>query len=108
MYSDPKARAAQEFLMFSLQNRARLLHFDRPWGDALRIMWHLELTAYWTKGKPVRLNRKAGDLSNLIQGCEDALTKAGIIEDDSLIIEMSAVKVPSHRNAITMRLFAAG
>lgn len=101
----PKTKAAQDFLVLSLQERARDLHFDRPWGHALRVVWHLEFAAYWTKGKPIRLNRKAGDLSNAIQACEDALTKAGIIEDDSLIVEMRAKKIPSHRNAITVELF---
>ncbi len=71
----------------------------------MHIVWILELTDYWTKGKPKRLNRTAGDLTNLIQGCEDALTKAEIIEDDSLIVSMSAVKTPSSRNAITMELY---
>ncbi len=102
----PKTKAAQNFLVLELQRRARDLHFDKPWGRALRVLWHLELDSYWTKGKPIRINRKAGDITNLIQGCEDALIKAGIIEDDSLIVRMSAEKVPSTRNAITVELFS--
>ncbi len=105
--TNPKAKAAQDVLVFSLQVRARELSFNNPWGHPLRIVWVLEQSSYWTKGKPKRLNRKAGDLSNLIQNCEDALTKAGIIEDDSLIVDMHASKVPSHRNAIHLKLFPA-
>ncbi len=104
--TDSRTKHAQDFLVLSLQMRARELSFDHPYGHPMRVLWLLEQSNYWTKGKPIRLNRKAGDLSNLIQGCEDALTKAGIIEDDSLIVEMHATKVPSHRNAITIQLFS--
>ncbi len=72
----------------------------------MSALWKLELTNHITKSKPKRVNRKAGDLTNLIQGCEDALTKAGIIEDDSLIVSMSAIKGQSYRNAITIELFS--
>ncbi len=70
-------------------------------------MWALEFDSYWTKSKPRRINRKAGDLSNSIQSCEDALVKAGILEDDSLIVGMTAVKRPSHdgKNRISIQLF---
>lgn len=105
MFTDGRTKRAQNLLVLSLSQRARNVLHDSPWGHPLRIVWTLELANFWTKGKPKRLNRTAGDLSNLIQGCEDALTKAGIIEDDSLIVEMYAKKIPSHRNAITMELY---
>ncbi len=106
IYTDPRVKNRQNFLVLALQERARRVLLDKPIGCALRAVWNLEFAAFWTKTRPIRLNRKSGDLSNSIQGCEDALTKAMIIEDDSLIIEMSARKVPSHRNAITIQLFA--
>lgn len=72
---------------------------------AMFAVWSLEFSRYFTKKRTI--NRKAGDLTNLIQGCEDALTKAGVIEDDSLIIEMHAKKIPSldGKNRISVQLF---
>lgn len=105
----PKAKAAQEFLVLALQERARRILLDRPISRPVFALWTLELASYYTKGKPKRLNRKAGDLSNLIQGPEDALMKAGILEDDALIVMMTAAKMPSSdgKNRIKIQLFRA-
>lgn len=105
--TEARTKAAQDFLVLALLQRARAINFDKPLGVPLRSLWTLQFANYWTKGKPIRLNRKAGDLTNSIQGCEDALTKAFIIEDDSLIVEMHAKKIPSPdgQNRITVELF---
>jgi Holliday junction resolvase RusA-like endonuclease len=104
--TESRTKAAQELLVLSLQARARDVGLSEPLGFPLRIVWTLELTSYWTKGKPIRLNRKAGDLTNLIQGIEDSLTKSRIIEDDSLFVEIYARKVPSldGKNRIILRI----
>lgn len=103
--TEDKTKRAQEFLLLSLQNRARQLLLNKPIGTAVRAVWELQLTNFYTKNGTV--NRRAGDITNLIQGCEDALTKANIIEDDSLICSMEAVKKasPDGINRISIKLF---
>lgn len=104
--TESKTKAAQELLVLHLQSRARELGINQPFGFPLCVLWELQLASYWTKGKPKRLNRKAGDLTNLIQGCEDALTRSGVIEDDSLIVRMYAKKIPSidGKNRIILKI----
>jgi Holliday junction resolvase RusA-like endonuclease len=61
-----------------------------------------------SRDKPRRGLRKAtlGDMSNLYQGPEDALTKAGIITDDKIICDHNySARLPSDRNELEIFLF---
>ncbi len=50
----------------------------------MHVVWLFQLDNHFTKKGGVNL--RAGDLSNLVQGIEDALQKAEIIKDDALIV----------------------
>jgi Holliday junction resolvase RusA-like endonuclease len=58
---------------------------DKPITDRIiaKFTFFMPMTVYYTK--KAAINLKIGDISNLYQMPEDALTKAGIIEDDTLI-----------------------
>lgn len=56
---------------------------------------------YYTKNGTI--NRRIGDLSNLIQLPEDCLQKAGIIKDDSLIMSLDlSRKFPGESNYLEL------
>ncbi len=105
--TDTATKLAQNLLVLELQARARRILLSRPWDCPMLALWSLELTNFTTKKGTI--NKRAGDLTNLIQGCEDALTKAGIIADDSLIVQMKAEKKQSLDgvNRIHIKLFSA-
>lgn len=85
-----------------MQIRARELRIDKPISCPLQIMLTISVNNYYTqKGA---LNRRAGDLDNLIQGPIDCLMRAGIIEDDSQIVSIIADKVLGP-NEIRIKLF---
>lgn len=109
LFTDPKTKARQNILVLELQERARRVLLDKPLSGPLLSMWVMELNQYWTKSKPRRLNLKAGDVNNLVLGPEDALTKAGIIEDDAWIVGSFNIKKPSPDgiNRIKLQLFVA-
>lgn len=98
-----KTAMAEGFLVQSLQNRARDLNFSEPISVPVRLLCVLQLEHFYTQKRTINL--KAGDLSNLIQGPEDALVKAGILKDDALITELIAKKEWGPENRVTLSLF---
>jgi hypothetical protein len=68
----------------------------------VRALWLFECSRFFTKKGTI--NQRSGDLTNLIQGPEDALTKAGIIADDSLITEIQAYKKHGDKDRIILVL----
>ncbi len=75
--------AAEQLLVSYLQGRARDAGLLQPIDVPVHCVWIIQLDNFLTKkGK---INTRAGDISNLVQGPEDALQKAGILKDDALI-----------------------
>lgn len=97
-----EAAMAEAFLVQSLQNRARDLDISEPIDLPVRLLCVLQLTDFFTKRRTINL--KGGDLSNLIQGPEDAMVKAGILRDDGLITEIIANKEWGPENRVTLSL----
>lgn len=93
---NPRVRALEQSLVLQLQQRARDIHFGDPIDFPVHLLCILQLSNFYTqKGK---VNKRAGDLSNILQGVEDSLQKAGIISDDGLIVALTATKLqgPNH------------
>jgi Holliday junction resolvase RusA-like endonuclease len=105
-----EATAAEQFLVLHLQRRARDVDLREPISVPVHVLFVLQLDNLWAKPKrkrdPPRINLRSGDISNLIQGPEDALQKAGIIVDDALIVSIEARKV-SGPNAIKICIYQA-
>jgi Holliday junction resolvase RusA-like endonuclease len=99
-----EARMAEEFLVLSLQSRARELNFSSPIDIPVRLLCVLQLPQLFTQKRTINL--RSGDASNLVQGPEDALTKAGIIIDDSLITDLQVLKEWGVEHKITLSLSA--
>jgi Holliday junction resolvase RusA-like endonuclease len=76
---------AENLLVLHLRQRARQLHLDSAISNPMWAVFHFVYpkSEYFTAKGTV--SKRLADLSNLIQGPEDALQKAGIIESDRLI-----------------------
>lgn len=76
--------AAEQSLVYSLLERARAVNFGKPIDVPVYLLCVLKQHNFYTKkGKIKKINRRAGDTTNLVQGVEDALQKAGIVLDDA-------------------------
>lgn len=90
-----------KYLVSQMQIRARELNIDKPFTCPVQLLCAIGIDTMWTqKGT---LNKKSGDLDNLIQGPIDSLMKAGVIEDDCQITEITCLKRYGE-NSITLML----
>ncbi len=102
--SDPKHAKLDRILVCALQSIARNLHFNKPINFAVRAVFLFHSPNWLTKKGSI--NKRAGDLSNLIQGPEDSLMAAQIIEDDSQILSYDGSrKILSQDTKIEIYLF---
>lgn len=103
-------RTAEEHLVGALKDRLPDLKGEMIKGSIhCTFVFGIEKGQYYTK-KGIR-SMKLPDLSNLIQLPEDALQKAGIIENDTNILSLDGSRrIPSNSNyiEITIRPFLGG
>lgn len=93
-------------LVSELRRRAVDFGIDKPLTCRLWAMFvfHIERTTYFTVKK--KINRRLPDQSNLYQGPEDALIKAGIIKDDTQIDSHDlSRRLPGDKNEVEVFLF---
>jgi len=96
--STDKSASAQRFLLSELQMLARRAGISQPIDVEMRLLLSFSLSSMLTKkGK---INKRSGDLDNLLCAPIDALVKAKIISDDSLITEIQAFKRPGEKNIV--------
>lgn len=102
IYASSKSRNAEESLVLQLQDKARRANISKPFDFPMQLLCCLLVDNFLTKkGK---LNLKAGDSTNIIQGVEDALQKAGIIRDDALITEHTIIRRRGENGILLMLL----
>jgi hypothetical protein len=101
--SGNKARSAEQFLVSELQDGERFSSVSYPICLPMFAVLHFELdNFYTTKGE---INLRSGDTTNISQGVEDALQKAGIIRDDALITTILGRRRFGLQNQVTIELF---
>lgn len=83
--SDPGTKVIEERLVLLLLQRARLVNFDRPIDFPVHLLCTIQQDNFLTKKS--HINLIAGDSTNIVQGVEDSLQKAGIITNDALFVE---------------------
>lgn len=101
--STPESMAQSEFFLLCLRSFSGRFNTSFPINNPVRVVWRFQLEDFYTKKGKVRL--KKWDLDNLIAGPMDCLVKAGIIEDDGLIIKLEAEKVFGPNN-VSVRIFS--
>ncbi len=90
LISSENTMRLSKHILSAMQIRAKELGLDKPISCPMSIMLTISIDNFWTvKGT---INKKAGDLDNLIQGPIDCLMKAGIVEDDAFIVSIMAKK----------------
>lgn len=103
--STAKSTSARGFLLSQLQMLARDANIGQPFDMEMRLLLTFCLSNFYNKkGK---IHRRSGDLDNLIAAPVDALVKAGIISDDSLLTSITANKIASisGSNILTVELY---
>lgn len=102
--TNSKYKALDDILVLHLRRRAAELHLVKTISHPVRCVFHFFSPSWVTKRGTI--NRRAGDLSNLFLGPEDALQKAGIIDDDSQILSYDGSrKILSQDTKIEIYLF---
>ena len=108
LVQDPKEQHHKNYLIQKL-NLARLKNkLDEPISCDinLSIAFIFPKSVYFTKKN--QRSKKLPDLSNLIQGPEDALIKARIIEDDTQVISLdNCQRVAGEAYRIVLRITKA-
>src|SRR5690606_28376467 len=84
--SSARQRDAEKILLLALQSRAVTVRPSEPIRDPVWAMLSFFYPRAQFLTKKNTINRNLPDLSNLIEGPQDALTKAGIIEDDCIVM----------------------
>jgi len=74
---------------FIAWHKVAMLHLRQRWTDNDPINEFMKLTIRFYFAN----HQSEADVSNLIEGPQDALTKAGVIVDDKLIYEIHAMKI---------------
>lgn len=98
-----ESAVAEQLLVQRLSCGERFSGADWPISVPMFGMFTFELDNFYTaKGE---INRRAGDSSNLVQGVEDALQKAGVILDDALITDERIKRRFGITNRIIVELF---
>lgn len=85
-------KAYENYLVFEMKRKAIELYFFTI-NEPVRLRIEFYLKDYFTKTK--KFNMKQPDLDNLLCGPLDALQRAGIIQNDNLVVEILASKNPS-------------
>ena len=99
-------RSDLDFLVLSLRQRAIELRLDKPIDHPVYGVFKLFFpwSIFYTQDG--RISRRLIDLSNALQGPEDALQKAGIIENDSLICSYDGSRrLPADEYRLEIELF---
>ncbi len=96
--STTRSQSAKNLLLLSLQDRARASNIREPITVPVRVLLSICTNKFFTAKGQVSL--KSGDLDNLIQGPIDCLVKAGILKDDGLIVELTAIKRFGEENQV--------
>jgi Holliday junction resolvase RusA-like endonuclease len=83
--SNTAVESGEKYLVWHLRSRANEFGHSQPITDSLLGVFHFYFPKerFFTKKREV--SRNLPDLSNLLELPQDALTKAGIIEDDCQI-----------------------
>ena len=104
---EPKSRQAKDSLVRELRREASKAHFSQPIGSPVWAVFLFTFMDFFTKKGNIR--KTLPDLSNLYQGPEDALQKAGILENDSLIHSHDlSRRIPGDKNSITIFIMSLG
>jgi Holliday junction resolvase RusA-like endonuclease len=80
-----KQTSAEEYMVLELSRHTRRMGADIPISDPLHAVFFFVYPSDVFYTKKGRVSKNLPDLSNLYEMPQDALTKAGIIEDDYLI-----------------------
>lgn len=82
----PDIKQAEDFFMLQLRSIANRMPSFKCIGSDVQLwgIFHFYFKNYYVKKKK-QINKKINDLSNLYELPQDALQKAGIIENDSQI-----------------------
>lgn len=100
----PELQKYELLLVAEFQRQARLQNIVKPHDGPIWAMFHFYFPNFFTKKG--QMNMKLGDLSNLYQLPEDCLQKAGIIENDSLIMSHDlSRKLPGQECLLEVFLF---
>lgn len=100
--SKNKAANAESFLVSRLLQGERFASVDYPIRVPMLALFKFKLNNFYTKKGEVSLT--AGDLTNILQGAEDSLQKAGIIANDALITKIIVEKEFGLENEIIIEL----
>lgn len=98
------AASSEQFLVSRLQAGERYASASYPISVPMLAVFTFSLDNFYEQ-KRGDINLRAGDTSNLMQGVEDSLQKAGIIKDDALITYVIAKRRFGLENEITIELF---
>lgn len=98
-----EAAMAERVLVSHMQAGERFSSVSHPISLPMLAVFKFKFTDFYTvKGE---INRRAMDLTNVIQGVEDALQKSEVILDDALITKIIANKEFGLENEIVVELF---
>lgn len=107
LVQDPKVAAHKNSLIKHLQIKKLQSRIDTITTPVqLECVFHYPNSVFYTKKGTI--NKKLIDLSNSLQGVEDALQASGIIHDDNLIFSLDgSTRKPSEDNAyyLTIRIY---
>jgi len=104
---------SEHVLVFHLSRVRSKLHLDSPICYPLHVVFNF-FSPNWVKKQktlklksqpPLEINARAGDLDNIIQGPLDALVKARIITDDSIITDIKQRKIRSSKTAVHIQIY---
>lgn len=104
--TDPVVKQAENFQMLQLRSIANRMPRFECIGSDVRLwgIFHFYFSNYHLKNEAKR-NKKLNDLSNLYELPQDALQKAGIIEDDGQIESHDlSRRLPGEKNEIEIIL----
>lgn len=104
--TDPIVKQAEEFQMLKLRSISNRMQSFKCIGSDVRLwgIFHFYFKNYHLVKKNKR-NKKINDLSNLYELPQDALQKAGIIEDDGQIESHDlSRRLPGEKNEIEIIL----
>jgi Holliday junction resolvase RusA-like endonuclease len=104
---EPRSAQAKAFMVSELRRQASHFSIDKPFNAPMWLVCLFTFTDFFTKKGSIR--KTLPDLSNLIQGPEDALEAAGIIANDSLIHSYDlSRRLPGKANKVELFLLDLG
>ncbi len=99
-----RVQKAKNLLLLQLRTRAREAGIAQPIGHRVHtvLLFGFPHDRFYTK--QLRESRTLGDCSNLSQIVEDALQKAGIIENDCFLAPLFVDRIPTDKTCVYIKL----